>query len=291
MILLKQKPRHLILEFIEEHGRPLIFGHRGVPLVHQENTMAGFHKAIEQGIDGVEIDVQLLKDGNVVVFHDHETERLTGVKGILSEMNWQEVSKLRIQRSIDLGGGVFKNYPTEERIPLFEEFLEECSGKFFINVELKANRFSVEEQLLGSAVAKVIQKTGKNKDLFFTSFSPLMIQDLKSNLPSAFVGILMDQYDREKCPFPFLQSMGAAVAVFEWSLIIPEFAIIANQSNMALGAFTLFSINQSDYNDSRLNNFESKAGLVRTLYQHGVNYFVTDDPISVAAALFQRSIV
>jgi len=64
------------------------------------------HKAVELGIDGVELDVFLTADDKVVVFHDEDTERLTGQKGDITKMTWDEISKLHIQSKIDsLKGG------------------------------------------------------------------------------------------------------------------------------------------------------------------------------------------
>lgn len=66
--------------FFQPKDVPLVLGHRGVPKLHQENSLSSFRKAVELGIDGVEFDVFKTKDDQLVVFHDEETERLTGVK-------------------------------------------------------------------------------------------------------------------------------------------------------------------------------------------------------------------
>src|SRR5687767_11865360 len=58
--------------------KPLIVGHRGVPAVHQENTLAGFRRAISLGLPAVELDVRLTADNRAIVLHDHNLRRLTG---------------------------------------------------------------------------------------------------------------------------------------------------------------------------------------------------------------------
>ncbi len=118
----RQPASHQISPFFADKQSPLILGHRGVPLLHQENTIAGFRRALELGIDGVEFNVFMTRDGKIVVFHDEETERLTGVKGRITEVTWDEVSRLRIHK-LDMGGGKLVTYPTEGRIPLLEEVL------------------------------------------------------------------------------------------------------------------------------------------------------------------------
>ena len=75
----------------------MIFGHRGVPEEYQENTMAGFKRAVELGLDGVELDVFLTKDNRLVVFHDLDVERLTGAKGLVPDMTWNQLKDLEIQ--------------------------------------------------------------------------------------------------------------------------------------------------------------------------------------------------
>lgn len=124
--------------FFIRRNRPIVLGHRGVPTLHQENTISGFRRALELGLDGVEFDVYLTEDDKCVIFHDEDTERLTGVKGNITDMTWDEISKLRISRRIDMGGGKIVEYEKEERIPLLEEVLDEFGGKFLMDVEMKA---------------------------------------------------------------------------------------------------------------------------------------------------------
>ena len=64
---------------------PLILGHRGAPVVAPENTLAGFRKAIEMGSDGIELDVHLSRDGQIVVIHDERLERTTNGTGLVAQ--------------------------------------------------------------------------------------------------------------------------------------------------------------------------------------------------------------
>ena len=65
---------------------PLIIGHRGAKGIAPENSLSGFKKAVELGIDGVELDVHLTKDGKLVVIHDMNLKRLTGLKISLRQL-------------------------------------------------------------------------------------------------------------------------------------------------------------------------------------------------------------
>ncbi|HDP37306.1 MAG TPA: glycerophosphodiester phosphodiesterase, partial [Candidatus Atribacteria bacterium] len=75
---------------------PLIIGHRGAKGIAPENSLSGFKKAVELGIDGVELDVHLTKDGKLVVIHDIDLKRLTGIKIPIKQFTFEELKKYDI---------------------------------------------------------------------------------------------------------------------------------------------------------------------------------------------------
>ncbi|HEY5924436.1 MAG TPA: glycerophosphodiester phosphodiesterase family protein, partial [Kofleriaceae bacterium] len=126
--------------------KPIVVGHRGVPALHQENTLAGFKRALQLGVPAVELDVQLTKDRRAVVFHDAHLRRLTGSPRNVWDLTWDELHKLRIRRDVPMGVDVHgrrtvAKYEREERIPLLAEVLAELAGKVAVNIELKLNVF------------------------------------------------------------------------------------------------------------------------------------------------------
>ena len=74
--------------FLRGKQRPVVVGHRGVPALHQENTIAGFKRAVSLGVPAVECDVQLTKDKQAVVIHDSHLERLTGCRRWWRDLCW-----------------------------------------------------------------------------------------------------------------------------------------------------------------------------------------------------------
>ena len=88
-----------------------------------ENTMPAFRKAVEAGY-GIELDIQLTKDGKVVVVHDFNLKRLCGIDKEVDQMTYEELQKLTILDS-------------RERIPLFEDVLDLVDGRVPLIVELK----------------------------------------------------------------------------------------------------------------------------------------------------------
>ncbi len=102
---------------------PLIIGHRGAKGHVAENTLPSIAKAIELGVDGIEIDIFICKSGELVVFHDKKLGRLTNVQGYIESFEYDSIQKLKV-----LG---------EYKIPTLEEVLELIDGKVFLNIELK----------------------------------------------------------------------------------------------------------------------------------------------------------
>ena len=100
----------------------LIIGHRGAAALVPENTLASFAKALELGVDAVELDVYAI-EGRLLVIHDDTLERTTNGKGKLAS------HPLAALRALDAGGG--------ERIPFLEEVFDLVAGRVAINVELK----------------------------------------------------------------------------------------------------------------------------------------------------------
>lgn len=111
---------------IRERFSGRAFAHRGLhtkDAVAPENSMAAFLRAKEQGF-GVELDVQLTRDGTVVVFHDPSLLRMTGADRLLSDCTWDELSALRLSDGT-------------EAIPTFLAVLEALDGAVPLIVELK----------------------------------------------------------------------------------------------------------------------------------------------------------
>jgi len=111
--------------------KPLVLGHRGYRKFFPENTEIAFRKAFEYGADGIEFDVQKTDDGEFVIFHDYETERLTGVHGNIKEFTRRKHLASRVD-------GL-------EEIPNLRDCLQRAPlGKFY-NMELKEETITPED--------------------------------------------------------------------------------------------------------------------------------------------------
>ncbi|MBD5495876.1 MAG: glycerophosphodiester phosphodiesterase [Lachnospiraceae bacterium] len=104
----------------------VLYAHRGLhnnKTEAPENSMKAFRMAVDAGY-GIELDVQLTKDGIPVIFHDFTLERMCGVSGKIEDMTYEQLHQLSL-------------LDTEEKIPTLKEFLEMAAGKVPLIVELK----------------------------------------------------------------------------------------------------------------------------------------------------------
>ena len=103
---------------------PVIIAHRGASAEAPENTLAGFQRAIALKADGIELDVQITRDGVAVVFHDDSLRRLTGKTGRLTAKTWPELKLLRVLGS-------------DQGIPRLTDVLAQTRGRVVVQIELK----------------------------------------------------------------------------------------------------------------------------------------------------------
>jgi len=103
--------------------KPLIIGHRGAMGHETENSLPSIQKALEIGVDMIEIDVFRISSGELAVFHDERVERLTNGGGRIEEYNMYDM------RQLILEGG--------HRIPLLQDVLKLIDNKVRLNIELK----------------------------------------------------------------------------------------------------------------------------------------------------------
>ncbi len=148
---------------------------KGIP----ENSIKAFKEAVKRNIP-VEFDVHLLKDGNIVVFHDDNLSRMTGYNKMIKDCTYEEICELRL-------------LDTNEKIPLIEEVLQLIDGKVLIDIELKydAERGKLEKRLcdfLDNYKGKFIVK----------SFHPYAVNWFKKHKPEYVRGQLATDYKNEK---------------------------------------------------------------------------------------------
>lgn len=106
--------------------KPLNIGHRGAMGHETENTILSIKKALELDVDMIEIDVFVIKSGEVVVFHDEVLDSLTNAKGKIEDYNWEDLKKVIVTGN--------------HKIPLLEDVISTINKKTSLNIELKGSK-------------------------------------------------------------------------------------------------------------------------------------------------------
>lgn len=167
----------------------LRIAHRGASGTRPEHTRGAFLRALEIGVDMIELDVHLTKDGELVVIHDHELARTTPAQGIVREHTLAELQE------IDAGAWFAPDYAGETILSL-DEVLAITKGKARLNVEIKAPESDwtgVSQQLLASL--------GKHDSLDSTVVSCFdlgALQNLRRASSTIALGVLWAQPDLEE---------------------------------------------------------------------------------------------
>lgn len=149
-----------------------VYAHRGASAYALENTWEAFFKACEFGV-GIELDVQITKDGVVVVYHDDNLRRLTGVNAGIETLAYEELKKLRI------GKRWLRNFHHHQMPLAYEVFQWAKKKKIPLNVELKE---SFAKNPKGPKILAAMLEG--MEDVHLSSFNPQLLNDMKKLMPS-----------------------------------------------------------------------------------------------------------
>jgi len=154
--------------------KPKVIAHRGASADAPENTLAAFQLALDEGADGIELDVMLSKDKQLVVIHDETIDRTTSGSGRVKEMTLKEL------KSYDAGGG--------QKIPSLAEVFDHFGRKFLINIELK-NYSSIFDSL-PLKVASLVKEYDLSASVLISSFNPFNLPRFERRLPGVTLGLI-----------------------------------------------------------------------------------------------------
>jgi glycerophosphoryl diester phosphodiesterase len=152
----------------------LKFGHRGAKGHVTENTLESIQKALDLGVDGIEIDVHVCKTGELVVFHDFTLDRITDGTGEIGKFSLSELKQLKVENL--------------HSIPTLTEVLDLIDNKIFINIELKGEHTA-------NPTCAVIKDYVDNKNwtvdhFIVSSFQEKELLDVFSCNPNIALGVL-----------------------------------------------------------------------------------------------------
>lgn len=159
-----------------------IWGHRGAYHHMPENTLAGFKKAVELGADGVEFDVQLTKDGEVVVIHDEIIDRVSTGNGMVKDYTLQELRYFNFNKR-----GISE--PKYMPIPTLEDVLQLLEPTLLlINIEFKTGIIFYDG--IEYKTAELVKKYGLSGRVIYSSFNHYSVQKVKGYDPAAKTALL-----------------------------------------------------------------------------------------------------
>lgn len=179
-----------------------ITAHRGYSAVAPENTLPAFQAAIDSGIvDYAELDVQLTKDGVVMLTHDTNLARCTGKDANIYDLTYEEV------RSLD-AGSFFSSEFAGTQIPTLDEVIKLCKGKIKLNIEIKSNSHTPD---LETKTVQIIEDNNFEQECVITSLSYESLCKVKQANPDLKTGLILavgvgNFYDLENTDFFSVES-------------------------------------------------------------------------------------
>ena len=207
--------------------------HRGASGNAPENTLAAFKKALEIGVDAVELDLHGTADGEIVVIHDASLDRTTDRQGHINEIRLETI------RDADAGGWFGAEFAGEP-VPTLTEALA-CIGKETIAV------LEIKDPLIAEAVVAKIHETGTLDTTVVISFHTPVVQTLRTLEPRIATGWLIGSHDKHISPIALCQQLGvlgSSLLNVNHELITAEFAYEIRRRGIALWCWTVDDIDR-----------------------------------------------
>ena len=154
----------------------LKIGHRGAKGHEPENTLISFQKALDMQVDGIELDVHLSADGELIVIHDETIDRTTNGIGLVNTLSLRQLKKCRINN--------------HHEIPLLSEVFDLVNKNCFINIELKS--YETAEKVVELIEDYVSEKNWKYEQFLISSFDWNALQQVRFLNERIQIGVLTE---------------------------------------------------------------------------------------------------
>ncbi|MDQ0416352.1 glycerophosphoryl diester phosphodiesterase [Croceifilum oryzae] len=228
-----------------------IYAHRGFSKIAPENTMAAFQEAIQAGADGIELDVHLTRDGEIVVMHDETIDRTTDGTGWIKDLTLGEICE-------HSAGSWFGSKFVQERVPTLAEVLELLeSTSLWLNIELKNN--IIRYPRLEEKVLKEVDRFGFQKRVILSSFNHFSLHHLHSVRPHFPLGVLYECNLID--PWDYAIQLGASSIHPFFPTLDEEIVRRSHEAGIAIRPFTV---------DDPIYQ--------KILFEWGIDALITNDP-------------
>ncbi|MDR0958846.1 MAG: glycerophosphodiester phosphodiesterase [Propionibacteriaceae bacterium] len=236
-----------------------VFGHRGASGYAPENTLAAFRRAIEMGCDGVEFDVQLSNDDELVVIHDETLDRTTDGSGYVCQLTLDQLKGLDASAGMPGFAG--------ERIPTFEEVLDLLApSELEINVEIKDS--VIPYAGLADKVLAMISQRHLERRVIVSTFNHNTLAHMRQSGSMLRTGILFQDVLYE--PWNYAHQIWATALHPHW-LYVDYVTNLVTESHNALLDINVWTVNEPE-------DIARMLGL-------GVDGIITDYPDRVLSRL------
>ena len=229
-----------------------IWAHRGASFYAPENTLEAFDIAVKQKSDGIELDVQLSKDGKLVVIHDETIDRVSDGTGYVKDYNLNELKRFNF-------GKLFPHFGFSEIPTLEEVYLLLKQTDLTINVELKTGIIfyeGIEEKLI-----KLAEKMNMEDRIIYSSFNHYSLLNLRKLKKDAKIGLLVSDIYVDILDYA-VKLRADALHPIGYMLQLPGFIEESKAKNMKLNVWTV-----DDEEEIKLLN------------ERGIDAIITNKPV------------
>ena len=238
---------------------PKLIGHRGVKDLCPENTLESISRAFEIGLNFVEIDVKISKDGVPILLHDDTLDRTTNGSGLAIDYDYENIKKLD-------AGKFFYKENTNIFVPKLEDILSLCTNyNGNLNIELKPNKKFEKENVY--QIYKIIKNINQI-DIFFSSFDMISILEISKLYPQSIRSFLLDDFKEYNIDDLISISINHDLKICGLNIDLVTTDIIKKikESNMAITVYSDKNINLSSAND---------------IFSIGVDSIFVDNPLDL----------
>ena len=235
--------------------RFIVIAHRGASAYYPENTMPAFKAAVEMNADMIELDVLLSKDNVPIVFHDKFLDKKSNGQGLLTDHTLSELKKL------DAGSWFHEKFKGVQ-IPTLQEVLEFTSGKIALNIEIKTEAVSAENNTIEKSVIDLVERYNLENEVIISSFDYRAIERVKSLNPKIQTALL---YERQ-------QSYGREPVDLVKDYKVDAFNFSANEC--AANWLSQLNTHQIPFFIYTVND----PGMMKSLIEKGAKGIFTDKP-------------
>lgn len=220
---------------------PLIVAHRGGAALAPENTLAAFQNALRIGVDMVECDVHLTKDGEVIVMHDFAVSRTTNGSGEIGELTLAEIKKLNAAAKFPGG-----SFPAQS-VPTLGELLDLVKGKAGVQIEIKLGAGNSRYPGIERQVVELIKARGMMDSVLIISFDFPTLQEVKAIEPRLQTGALVNTTwmssrmlaAPERIVAEAIEATGADYFLPPFGTVVPALVTAVHGRGLKIGTWTV----------------------------------------------------